>query len=213
MGELLAAFTTRVSDLHTAPNISDGEVDKAVEEALAKYSRDLPLRFSVTLSSSTTGSYTLSSEVSGWDERFSVRELYQLQGNKRCPLDRALWRVYDDATLSVFVPASGLVLEYTAPHTVNDSTSTIRPADLHAVANLAAAFVCELASRKASDRKSSSVASSGVDYGSLSDKWKQRAAELRAKYEGHLTEVKPGGGCFGEWDFRGGILTHRSTWF
>lgn len=213
MGEILSAFTNRVKALHQAPIITDGEVDAAVEEALSRYSQDLPRRLSVSLPSSSTGSYDLATEVSGWDERHGVSGLFRVSNGKRCPVDRNTWAVYDDATLSVFCAASGLLMEYTAPHTVNNSTSTIRADDLHAVANLAASIICEVASRKASDKKSSSVPSSGVDYGSLADKWKERAAELAAKYEGHLTRDKRSVGCFGEWDLRGGILTHRSTWF
>lgn len=214
MSEKLDAFTERVTALHQAPNVSPLEVEAAVEEALSQYSKDLPLRLSVTLAPSS-GTWTLADVVEGWDERHLVKDVYQVTSGKRIPLDGNCWTVYDEATLYIDCSASGLLMEFTAPHQVTNLVSTMRASDLHPVANLAASICCEIASRKASDKKSSSVPASTVDYAGIASKWQEKADRLKAKYDEHVSDTKPSGGVFGEWDLQGASgfpNFHRSRW-
>ena len=70
MSETLTAFTTRVNNLHSAPVtvVTSAKVTQAIEDALAQYTDELPLEVSVALPSSSTGVYTLTDTVAGWDE-------------------------------------------------------------------------------------------------------------------------------------------------
>lgn len=211
----LTEMFDRVKAKHGAPAITDEEVSSAVEEALSRYSDDLPRRLPVTIPDSSSGTVSLASLVPAWGAGYAVKDVYQVSSGTRRPLDSNSWEIYDEATLQVYGALSSLLLEYTAPHAVNDSTSTIRPEDEWPVVNLAASLVCELAARKAADKKSGSVTASSVDYGSIAEKWSTQARTLREKYDSHVKAKRPSGGVFGEWDLQGSYgfpNFHRSRW-
>lgn len=215
MSATLDELIERVGRHHKAPKISEEEVADAVDEALADYSRELPRILSQALPDTLNGTWDLTAVVTGWGERHQVRDVCHVSVGRRESLDSNAWQVYDGNTLSVCGWRSGLLMEYAAPHEVTSSSSTIRMGDLHALVNLATAYCCETASRKAADKVNSSMPQSTVDYASISSRWRDQADRLREKWGKHVQSTKPSGGVFGEWDLEGAYgfpNFHRRRW-
>lgn len=221
MSETLTAFTTRVNNLHSAPVtvVTSAKVTQAIEDALAQYTDELPLEVSVALPSSSTGVYTLTDTVAGWDETHQLLNVMEYSAGDFTPLDSNGWQVYELAgTYTLRIRAgtesTTLYLVYTYPHTLTAGATTIRARDLNPLAYLAASICCTMAAAATSDKKSSTVAGSSVDLGSIPTKWLEMADKFKDRWDAHLVKFQESGGGWAEWDFRGENfpIQHSRTW-
>ena len=210
MSESLTDFGTRVARYHRVPTglVSSGDQTQAIHSAVRTYSTRAPLERSEELSASTTGEWTLTSEVSGWVDGYNVVGLFYRWSNADIPIDANEWRVSRRGSVDYLQASSipcntdGIWLEYTRPHVVGATSgdTTLPTQDLDAVAKLAAAECCRQAAAAQSDEKGSTFTANVVDYGAISANWIKRAEELEAAYSKHMDARYPRGSAWAEWD-------------
>lgn len=124
-----------------------------------------------------------------------------------------------------FLPSSVdfFSMEYTAPHTHDDTTNTILAHDYGAFVVLCSAITAEAIASKFSRSVEASLDADSIDFGTLAQQWSERAKMLRDSFEKQLGGVAAGetaraisaGGKFRDVDNRlstgGRLLFHGGT--
>lgn len=177
--------------------IPGGGLPSFLDDAVAEHSRNKPQLVVVTIEGDGTDFYAVPDE---WIDRFA--SLHPTRGVRRVPSqDYTRPAVYardgeftlqrdEDGDLALklsWSPAAGddVVLEFTAPHVVDDEGSTIEREHETALADLAASLVCEAKLLSLGD-----VSMEGVDadislgdVGGRGNIFRDAAARLRKRYE------------------------------
>lgn len=223
MPESLSNFATRVSNLSRIPSgvITDAQLEQAIEAAISRYSKDLPLEAVAAIMPNSTDVYTLTDIVAGWTEGHQVIALdYEFSNGDREPIDDSHWQVYQLASVDTLrirrsYPGGQVYMTYTYPHTLTYNTSTIRELDRDPLAALAASYCLQMYASETSDASSSTMVGDAVDYSSIPDKLDSRRRTLLQEWIDHVQRHSDGG-VFGEWDIKGAfgsMFYHGGTRF
>lgn len=188
----LADIQSKVDDLVRDRDsvISPASRDQAIQDALARYSADVPRQVVVDVLSA--GGWQLGLPA-GWVEDAStlVAIEYPIGQMPVSQLAMDQVSIYASPTARYLVLPDDVVaaagdalrVTYTAPHTLDDSTDTIRPAHRFAVASLGAAILCgQLASYYANESEPT-ISADTVDRRGKSDLYRSRQRDLAATYD------------------------------
>jgi len=205
IGEIRLGVSARIQDddgkLSITPDLLC-EVDRAILSALEQYSKDRPLEKAVRIAGTATFKYAVSG-LTGFIDGFSSvlgiayphlaadQQLAFLEDDEfllqRDDSGLFLWFTQARPAASEFFLAA-----FTAPHTLNASTSTIPVSDDQAVMDLGAAFACDqLAALYAKDIDSS-ISADAVDRRTKSDNYRSMAASLRKSYAAKMQTGESG---------------------
>ena len=199
IGDIRLGVESRVQD--DAARLGDtvlvGDVDRAILAALAEYQIGRPRLRAAKVAGTGAFDYQLdgvSPALPGWVQDFSDLGgvLYPYDQTKQRPtsLDRSEFvvLVLDTGIFLRFldqIPAAGsfFLAQYTTPHSLSASTSTVSPQDDDALEDLAASFCFgKLAAVYAQDTDASYQADS-VNRPTKSDLYRKLAADLRKAYD------------------------------
>ena len=187
----LAALRTLVADRDraSAAPVSDEARDRAIDGAIKRYSLDRP-RTLVVAASAAGGAFLVLPE--GWDPEFSQVAAVE------CPpgqvpavnLDGVELRQTPTGVVIALPDAlqagTDYWLHYTAPHLVDEASSTIPAADIEAVASWAAATVLDQLAAARSGDTAPTLDVVKVDQGSTGRDYAARARDLRKLYRDHV---------------------------
>lgn len=187
-------FRTIVADYHRIPRgtevLTDGmssQEDRAIGEAVKRYSSRLPLQGSATLTP-VSGRLSLN-EIEGWTAGWQVVDLFQ---GLRLPGNAWIKGVGGDGGPQIIVETSSPVqVIYSRPHTLDGEGSTIPDIDHEAVAHLAASLVLSQAANLYAQKKNSTIDADAIDYARLSGEYFMRSRDEAALYGSHMKSRVP----------------------
>lgn len=215
--------------------LSDGALDAFIAEAIAEHARFRPrLVTDQTLDGTGVATmFRLDNLAVAFEDGFSAlrRVEYPTGNTPRTFVDPNTYQVDRNSSGQVVLeflevtPVSGIDnirLEYTARHTLSDSTSSLLDADFYAVCHLAAALALVALAGQAAHSVDSSISASERGPRTASDVYRAVAKEHRVAYFAHFGQTEqqmgetPAASVTREWDssFVWGTdrLTHRRAW-
>lgn len=174
-----------------------GDVDRAIVSALAEYQQARPRLVSVVVAGNGGFDYAVSTLLTAYKDGFSAINLivapYDSTAQGFVGLDADDFEVvrlpaglYLRLLALTLTAAQSMLVEYTAPHTLTTSTSTIPEADDEAFSDLAAAECCESLAAAYQQSMDSTIAADAVDYKSKSREYRDLAKSYRDRYERKL---------------------------
>lgn len=218
----ITAVRRRLVDEASTKVITDDEVDEAIQAAVARYSKDRPLRVTEDVTGNDTGYYVrdgsgavLTEWVEGWS--WVIRLEYPaaavsathdpdyLDPEKDLATYRDASKVY--FWLPYHTPASTETLRFTfaAPRTLTDASDTIVTEDKDALYALSTAYALMALANAKAGTIGTSIQANAVDYKGASGRYKDMADKWMAVYESHmgLGDALPpkAASRFVDWDF------------
>ena len=185
--------------------ITSAQRDDAVQQALRTYNTHRPRTVTDDLAGADTFDYDL---PESWDTTFSSLTQVEYPADQREPQyvdaeDYLLYTTADATQLRFLVdlPRTGetIRLTFTAPHVIDDATSTVPANDADAVADLAASLCCEWLSSRFSQQGEPTLGADSADHTSKARDFALRARAFRMAYYRHLglpyKEGDTGGGA------------------
>lgn len=174
-----------------------GDVDLAILSALAEYQKVKPREVVVSVAGNGGFDYLVSSAlvafVDGFSSILSVIAPYSASEQNPSALDE------DDYTLArlpgglylrlrsnTLAASESMLVAYSAPHTLNETTSTVSPADDDALADLASAEACESLAAVYAQSTDSTIGADAVDHKGKSSTYRELASSFRERYERKL---------------------------
>jgi hypothetical protein len=183
---LLSMVTGAVKD--TAGALAQSDFDMAINNALARYSKDRPRTVVGDIAGAGVQEYAL---PTGWVDGLSVIEQVEY------PAGQIPEVLVDSEALQLYRSPSGLKLrlidvipghgetvrvQFTAGHDV----TTVPGLDAPAVANLAASTCCRQLAQIYGQTSDPSLQADSVNYRSKGDEFARRAKELEGLYRAHI---------------------------
>lgn len=208
IGEIRSKVSTRIKDTDGKLTVTvDGDVDRAILDALEQYQKARALQKSLKIDGDGGFDYAISG-LTGFVDGFSavsdVVYPYLTTDQTLARLERDEWGLVrlDGSTLKLrFFLARPTANEdflvlFTTPHTLSASASTVPSTDDEALADLGAAFACDqLAALYAKDVDSTLLADS-VDRRTKSDNYRSMAASYRKSYAAKMETEQAQGAAF-----------------
>lgn len=229
----------RVADLSDSnPLASDFEiVHEAIGSALSRYSQDRPREIVADVTGNGTEFYALtggSPVLASWSDEFSrvVSIDYPASavavGYTPTWLDPDLdWTLYETPTIRYLrfkthqpQATETARITYTGLHVHSTTSDTVPPADLDALCDLAAHYVCLALATKMAASQDSLIASDSQNYRDGQLRFKQQAEAWEQSYFKRM-DIDPKGGAAGasataDWTRTGTtgwpMLTHSRRW-
>jgi len=173
-------------------NITSGDINSFIQEdALEIYSKHRPLTKTADVSASGSYDYELSTgNFASWVDGFSdIQDVEYPTGNQSpTMIPREEWMIYETASAKYLrflrtTPSSGTIrANYTVPHTIDDSSSTVYEKDFGAFCNLASSLCAGAIARKYGNTSNSTIGANAVAYRDKSDIWASRSKDLLKLY-------------------------------
>ena len=132
----------------------------------------------------------------GFDESFSSLEQveFPIGERPRCYLQGV--SLYEEPTGKVldfpYSVSGTLRVSFTIKHTINDTTNTLKEAQLEAFASYVAALLCEQLATHYSHDSDSSIQVDSINHADKADKFRRRARELHRRYSEQVKPKLPG---------------------
>jgi|TARA_Y100000310_G_scaffold150911_1_gene150405 hypothetical protein len=201
MADSLADFNGWTDDRirDAAGFLTSAQVDSAVTAAVEAYER---VRARVlVVSTSGDGGYDYATPA-GWETDFSMLIQIEYPAGEQRPsiLEGDRYTLYNDASTGERIrflahtpdSAETFIVTFSARHTVDGSTSTIRPTDDYAVADLAAAIALRQLGARTLESQDSTIGADAVDYGGASARYSAAADRYLRSYRTHMGLGKAG---------------------
>lgn len=189
---MLSDYQTLVDDLvrDDAGKIGTSQRDAAIATAVIRYSDDRPRRTVADV----IGAGQMLDVPAGWVRDFSVIESIEYPVGKIPPRRIAADRhcIYESPDgpqiqlLDALAAASALRVCYTVRHLVGDTDDTIPLSHREAVANYAAAILCDQLSALYANESDSTIQADSVQQGSKSAAYRSKARDYRKAYQDAL---------------------------
>ena len=172
------------------------DLGRAVDMAVARYSKDRPRKVLSSFTGSASHYYDMATNMSSWVRGFSVIEKIDYPAPDLTGDEEPDWRegrdfeVYLSATDTEYLyfpvhepgTAETVRVWYSAPHTHTDSTDTVYAGDIEAVRDLATSFVCEMLATRAAGSRDSGISADSVNYRDSQLRYTQEAKAWLEKY-------------------------------
>lgn len=165
---------------------------RILEQARMRFSKDRPRELIADITGSGASSYSLTSVVTGWVNKFSQISKLEYPAGQQNPvyLDTNKWVVYKPSTvleqLKFFAdaPTASQIIRitYTVPHTFTSATSTIEDNDLELFAMLNAHYAAQAMVSDLLQENRSNLQADTVDFTEKSNSMQALADKLLAKY-------------------------------
>ena len=175
-----------------------GDIDSAITSALETYNKDNPLIKVKSYTGDGGYDYNLPSD---WVDGFSgIVGDVEYPGGNQDPYFIAFeeWVIYQTESEKKFrflnrSPSASetFILKYKAPHTLDDSVSTIYSDDEEALSYLAASLCLMAIANRMAQSKDSTIGADVVAYRAKSDVFASRAKEHLKKYTDHFFATEP----------------------
>ncbi|MDP3329415.1 hypothetical protein [Parvibaculum sp.] len=179
-----ADFLTISTDLlrDERARVSDAQLGRALDLALAQYGKDRPRRIvrDETLSAASRLDWPADGNVSAIE--------HPIGSIPPSLLPRQSWQRYDAPAGAELIFPGGLPagttirLTILGPHLLTDETDTVPDADREAVASYAAALLFDQMAADTSGDGNPLIAADAVAHGTKPDNYARRAERLRARY-------------------------------
>jgi len=196
----LSTFNAIVDEIiqDDADILKSNEVDGFITSALSTYSKDRPLKKVKEYSGDGNYDYSLPSD---WIEEFSgvIGDIeypagYQIP--EYLPFEDWIIHETESGKKLRFLKdtpsaAQTFILRYTAPHTVNGSTSTVYADDEQVFCYLAASLCLMAMANRYAQHSDSTIGADVVTYRTKTDMYAARAKEHLKKYLDHVFEREP----------------------
>ncbi len=201
------------------------DADVAILAAVEEYGKARPREIALLVTGDGTFDYPVATKLPGFSDGFSsiASVVYPWDATaSRPPVlssdGYALTRLSTGLVLRFFdvVPTASqqFLATFSAPHTVNVSTCTVRPSDDEALKDLAAAHCCELLAGFYNQVVDSSIGADAVDRRSLADMYRSQARRWRESYDAKMQSDKSDGAAFAVATIRTGFGNQqRSDYF
>lgn len=170
----------------------------AVRAALAMYSKHRPRTLVEDLAGDGDYDYDLPDD---WVEGSSSLKTVEHPAGQREPIvleaeDYTLYQTADATVLRFLqlIPVAGetIRLTFTAPHVIDDTTTTVPVNDANAVADLAASVACEWLSSRFSQSGEPTLQADSADHTSKARDFALRATAFRNQYYDYMGLPRPG---------------------
>lgn len=184
----LPELETLIDDLvrDAAQWVSTGQRTRAIELALVRYSADRPR---TVVEDVVTADGVTVPLPAGWVAGESALHTVECPiVAPPVPLEADAWAMWRTPTgeviglLQAAAPGTTARLHYTAPHVVDDASSTIPPAHREAVACYAASLLAEQIATAHASAQDSTIAADRVDQAHPAREWAARAKAYRNRY-------------------------------
>ena len=169
-----------------AHQVTPAQRERAIELALARYSADRPRQVIEDVVSADGATVPL---PAGWVQGESVLHAVECPVvTPPVPLEADAWAMWRTPTgeviglLQAAAPGVTARLHYSAPHVVDDASSTIPPAHREAVACYAASLLAEQIATAHASAQDSTIAADRVDQAHPAREWAMRAKSYRNRY-------------------------------
>ena len=178
--------------------IGEPEKIKAVDKAVKEHSKHKPKIRVVDVTGTATFEYKCTTYLTYWKEGFSTIKTieYPVDDTDETPdmiLDEEMISNYRKSDGEYFrfledEPSATQTfrVNYTAPHVVDNSGSTIDYNDEEAVEMLAASYFCLMLAAAYSSTNDSTISADSVNHRSKAQEFRAQAKEYREKYFAHL---------------------------
>lgn len=185
---MLAELRDLIDDLvrDAAQRVTPAQRERAIGLALARYSADRPREIveDVVVADGVTVPLPV-----GWSAGESVLRVVEAPiVTPPVPIgddDWTMWRTPTGEVIGLLqpvTPGSAVRLHYTAPHVVDDASSSIPTAHREAVACYAASLLAEQIATAHASAQDSTIAADRVDQAHPAREWSARAKAYRARY-------------------------------
>jgi len=221
LNKIRAKLDYKIKD--DAKFLSQAEKDSAISEALCRYSKDMPRLKFFRFSGQNKRDYDLPPE---WVNGFSW--IYSLE----YPADQEVPNIVDRNDYIIFENDKGkflkflkveptkdedIVIGFTIPHEITETTTTIPDFDLDAFIDLCASISCRMLATKFAQHSDSTIAADIVDYGAKVAHYNSLADNYQRLYREHVKGRELFGPTIGlaqsDWDlktyWRTEFLFHR----
>lgn len=194
---------TRVKD--EAQKLAVSDWDAAISAAIQKYQADKPCEGVVVLDGNGTWDYAIAG-LTGFVDGFSIvrQVVYPYVTTEQAPVpleqdEYGLIRLPAGLYLRFYTATPGatedILVSYTKQHTLTEATSSVYATDEDALADLAAAFACDVLATLYAQTVDSSISADVVDRRSRSQEYRASAKEFRKRYD---DAIGASGGATGE---------------
>jgi len=205
IGEIRAGVSARIKDtdarLSTSPDMTC-DVDRAILSALEQYGKDRPLEKAARVAGTGAFKY-LASGLTGFVDGFSAivavayphlttDQLLAGLEDDQFQLRRDETGLYLWFTTAIPAATEHFLVAFTAPHTLNASTSTVPASDDQALMDLGAAFACDLLAQLYAKDIDTSITADSVDRRTKSDNYRSMAASWRKAYAAKMQTGESG---------------------
>lgn len=184
----LSELQTLIDDLvrNPAHHVTPAQRERAIELALVRYSADRPR---TVVEDVVTADGVTVPLPAGWVAGESALHTVECPVvAPPVPLEADAWTMWRTPTgeviglLQAATPGATARLHYTAPHVVDDASSTIPPAHREAVACYAASLLAEQIATAHASAQDSTIAADRVDQAHPAREWAARAKAYRNRY-------------------------------
>jgi len=172
--------------------LRDGAVDRAIDEAVRRYSKDRPRPMTADIAG--TGAHIMVAPP-GWEVASRITAV-EWPADRDPPVRRSAGSIvpYDGhagprllaRAGSPPAPGETVRITFTASHRLTDAVNTIPDADIGAVAALAASLLLEQLAAAVAGDTDPTIPADSVDHKSASDRYAARARAARKIYDDHL---------------------------
>ena len=184
--------------LESMTHMEKAGVERQIQAAVAAYSGDNPQVVFQSYTGDGTNRYTL---PTSWSDNFSIIRRIEYPAGEDAPvyLKPNRYGVINNGTsakiqLYTINPGSSdtFVVEYTAPHTLTATTSTIADGDYRAVVNLSTSFTCMAVASILLRTRDSRISADSLNLRTASDEYKAMAKEYYELYRTMMGIPKDG---------------------
>lgn len=195
IAEIRAKVAPRIKDSDNRLTVTppmECDVDRAITSAREQYEKTRPREVTLKVPGTAAFDYLVSGFtgfVDGFSTLAGVAYPYVASAQGLTELEDVEFGLVrlDTGLVLRFTTARPAATEFflvafTAPHTLNASTSTIRASDDEALADLAAANCCDMLAALYAKDVDSSIAADSVDRRTKSDNYRSMAASYRKSY-------------------------------
>lgn len=176
-------------------NLDEVSIQRAVDEAVKRYSQDRPRRHAQQYTG--TGEYRYDLPDS-WVEGFSIIERIESPDRERTPTYIRVdeWDVYDNGDgngrqlqFFSFAPSSSntFTVHYIGKHTIGASESSVFDYDFEAVGYLASSILCLRLAGQLLKSRDANKAADAINFRTLSDEYEKLSKILFEKYTDHMS--------------------------
>lgn len=169
-----------------------GDWARVINQAIIRFSKDRPRELVYSVTGTGAYTYTLTGVLTGWvnkESRITSIE-YPAGAQKPSYLDQGKWTIYRSNStteqLKLFedspTASETMLINYTTPHTLNDSTSTCEDNDLDVFAYLAAHYAAQAMVSDLLQENRSNLQSDGTDFSQKQADMQKLADKLLEKY-------------------------------